>query len=302
MIRLLFMEDLGLFLRSLAEAPSEPSIIVIVTHAGLIGLFTLFSLPFAYGLAAVARDAHVQSRAVQEFRSFGGLGVTVVVTVMMIGYLSTRQVYDKFWERSVRVEQKFQVGSDSSTVQIRSSEFLDGLRVIAGSRDTVLGGRLTNYTSATWNAGAVPWLTVERSDHLFQDSTSTDTTLAIRRDLMLRSAIRPFIVEVHYYGIGIRHVNSPWAMGARRRAFSNSPNSATLTWYSFPDSILTIPVTFTLVKGTYVSESIIVTYDTLWSPLRVSREFTYATYRTIVTADDTLRTGGEKSFLADAEE
>jgi hypothetical protein len=302
MIRLLFVEDLQLFLRELAKAPSEPSTVVILIHAGLIGLFTLFSLPFAYGLVAVARDAQIRSRLFLKFRSYAGLGVTTVVTVMMIGYLATRQVYDGLWERDVRVEQKYHIGSDTSTVQIRSSEFLDGLHVIVGSRDTVLEGRLTKYAPAMGSSGAVPWLTVERSDHLLYDSTSSDSALTLRRDLTLRSAIRPFIVEVHYYGIGIRHVSSPWAMGARRRAFSDSPNSATLSWYAFPDSILTIPVTLTLLKGTHVSESIIVTYDTLWSPVRVIREFTYATYRTMVTADDTLRAGEGKTFLADAEE
>jgi len=295
-IRLVFFEELGLFLRMFADSPARPEVVLVI-HAVLVVLFTLLSLPFAHGLIAVAQDAPVQSRLLQRLRTLPAFGVLLLVTAALMGYLSTRPVYSKLWDRDVRVEQRYRIGADSSVVEIRSSEYLDQLAVNVKSRDTLLQGQLTKYSFVPERPSAVSWLKLEQG---VEDSTSNDTTIVLHRTLVLRSALRPYIVEVHYYGRGMISLSSPWSTGSRRRGGDEGPHSRTFTWYSFPDSLITLPLTVALRKGTSVAESITVTYDTLSYPVRATRALTSVRYRTVVTASDTLRAARGGDDLAGA--
>ena len=286
MLHLLFPEELGLFIRMFAEIPDQ-FLYTAITHLVLTLIFTLFMLPFAYGFAAVYRDAGVELRWLRRFETGRGILITLGIAVLMIAYLLTRPLYDDWWSRDVRVEQRYQMGKDTTSVEVVSAEYLDGLKVTRGEGDTVLQGRFTKFAYA--DPAPVRWLSVRGTSMPAHDSSDTDSTVSIRRSLTLDSQIRPYIVEVSYDGSGLKETRSPWSMGARPRGPGAPRHARSYTWYSFPDSVLTVPVTLTMAKGATVTETVTVTYASAAFPIRVSRPATTAEYRTIVTSADTIR-------------
>lgn len=287
-LHLLFMEDLGLYLRAFAAFEDDSLLVTGAVHAGLIFVFTIVLLPFAYGFVAVCRDARLELRWLERFRSVRGLGYTVLVFALLSGYLSTRPVYGELWQRLVRVEQEYAEGSDSSTVHVRSSEFLTGLDIRYAGKDTIITGKTTGYTPIATKPGPVQWLSVRRNDEPERDTTTSDSTLTTRRDLRLQSAIRPYMVEVKYNGKGLIAASSTWSEGERRGGISGTADARVFSWYSFPDTVLDIPVDLRWKKGSTLTETVTVTYDTLAYPLTVSHLFTIPQYRTVVTSADTL--------------
>jgi hypothetical protein len=214
----------------------------------------------------------------------GALAIGVVLILLQ------RPVYSPWWERQVRVEQRQSLGADSSTVRVESAEYLRGDTISWNGRDTVLDGRINAFMPALTPQPVVHWLQVERTDEEVADSSATDSSATMRRLLLLTSALRPYVVEVSYRAAGQNRVTSSWSAGARQRGIGGpDPNATVFTWYSFPDSILAVPVTISAPVGTKVTESITVTYDTLSYPLRVSGDLAGVAYRTIVTAADTFR-------------
>jgi len=60
------------------------------------------------------------------------------------------------------------------------------------------------------------------------------------------------------------------------------------SWYAFPESVLVIPVTFTLRDTQKVRETIEVTFDSLAYPVIMHRDETYFTKRSVVNATRTF--------------
>jgi hypothetical protein len=94
-------------------------------------------------------------------------------------------------------------------------------------------------------------------------------------DLTLVMARRPYTVTITYStrNDGVPEVMTPWYTRVDKGA-------RTIQWYSFPDSILKIPISFTTAGGDSVRERIEVTFDRLAQPMTVEREMTYVIPRT----------------------
>jgi hypothetical protein len=62
-----------------------------------------------------------------------------------------------------------------------------------------------------------------------------------------------------------------------------------ISWYSFPDSVLRIPVSFQISGMDSVRETIEVAFDGLADPMRFERELTYVIPRTRYLAGHVYR-------------
>jgi hypothetical protein len=106
--------------------------------------------------------------------------------------------------------------------------------------------------------------------------------------------VRPLSVELRYHSEKPLTVTSPWAQGSRRRDLGPTGTTGVFTWYSFPELPLRIPVTLRVARGQTVTESLEVTYDTLFAPVRFSAPDMNVRKRMIMTRRDTLHApGGE---------
>ena len=103
------------------------------------------------------------------------------------------------------------------------------------------------------------------------------------RDVTIHSVTRPYRVQVRYSSELPLDLSSPWAYQRAGRFEKESDRVGVFSWYSFPDTLLEIPVTFSLRDTQRVQEKIEVTFDTLAYPMHLAKDLTDFEKRTVVT-------------------
>ena len=285
---LVFFDGLALFQRIYANNQMSKWWQEALVHVAFIMALAAISLPFMHGFAAVYRGSGKDLLWLKKFRGKTGLAIATVACVVVCAYLSTRPVYDKKWYNTVRVEHKYELGADTNAVEIKGSEYFDGLTGRINGRDTTLTGR-TNFASLPFLKNlAVPWLEVARPTA--NPATRSDSVWNVDRVLEIHSRFRPLRIHVTYASDEPFEVESTWAHGAKSPDPSQREDEKrkVFRWYSFPDTLLTIPVTFALRDSQRVSEFIEVVFDSVAYPISLKREFTQVSFRTTVTAVDTF--------------
>jgi hypothetical protein len=213
----------------------------------------------------------------------------LVAAVAVVLYISRRPVYDRLWYRTVRVEQQFVLGSDSSKITVKGTDYLNGLRIRIDGKDTLIADHTTFSRLEPHGVSTVPWCMVERESHSGDSAKAVDSLSPVERFVHIRSQIRALRVHLDYSSSEPFEVSSPWSNSSPGRLHRDSDRKKSFTWYSFPDTALSIPLTFRMHDGQRIAENIEVTYDSLAYPMQMSREFTNITERTIVTSNDTLQ-------------
>ncbi len=272
MLRVVFSEWSPLFFRGAAMALSADIPTWLMFNGGMILFLSLYILPFLYVGAAVVRDTPQLTLFIPRARTIGALSVVVIAFVAFAGYLMTQPVYDTYWHRDLRIEQRYDMNKHKKEISIKSGEYLSDLNITHGGNDTLIDTRATSATITPSNAFDTTWLTVERQEQKHQ---LNDTTTNYNVELTLRAVTRPYTVTVTYY-LGkdkMTSFDTHWK-------FRNDNGLQTISWYSFPDSILKIPVEFQITGSDSVRESIEVTFATLADPMTVERELTYVIPRT----------------------
>jgi len=287
-LHLIFLEGLGLLQRGLAG-----SVITVWWKVGLVDavyslVFVVLSFPFVFGVSAVYRSSVGDLFWLKRFGSTRSLLFLVPVILVVAIVLMNRPVYDRQWQRTVRAEQRYEIGSDSSSLQIRGGEFLDGLLVTIAGRDTVLRGGTNTFVPQLGKGSGVDWVTFSSQQETRADSSVKDSSLTVQRTVELLGSRRPLSVEIRYRSDQPFELKSRWSQGGRRSGSLRSETGKTLSWYAFPDSILDVPVMLTMKPGQKVIESVELTYPDLAAPVTLRRELTTVTTRTIVSKTDTV--------------
>lgn len=321
-LRLVFVEPLTFLQRLFAGA-----VIKGFWHSALVDLlyimgFMFLSLPFVFGLAALYRESGRDLFFLKRFRSTRAVILPSLAALAFGGYLLAVPDYDESWQKSVRIEQRYMMGEDSSTVRITGSEGVEDVSLVTRGREPGIvrtgDGASDAEESARSGQGDVPgamdgrrlgtsafsasvappsgadWLSYEQTTAVRPDSSRPDSLVRLDRVIDLYSPIHPLGVTVRYHSEQPMTVTSPWAFDSRRRSVTADGKSAALTWYSYPEMPLRIPVQLKVHRGQSVMESVEATYDTLAAPLRASAPLTFFRYRTTIVRHDTLRApGGE---------
>jgi hypothetical protein len=135
-LRIIFIEMLTLLQREMSGAPFEGWLRDGVVDLGYVTLFMFLSLPFVFGLAALYRTTDKDFFLLRRFRSPKGLIVPIGGILALGVYLLSASVYDSSWQKFVRVEQRYVMGEDSSTVRITGSEGVEDVSLSGtGERD-----------------------------------------------------------------------------------------------------------------------------------------------------------------------
>jgi hypothetical protein len=176
------------------------------------------------------------------------------------------------------IHQSYVEGSLEGRMTVTSGEYLDGARIRWGGRDTLINARTTEVLLGEFAAPNTPWLRPERSIE-----ASGDTPTRVSITLTLSSAYRPYTLSVQYRPLAgqMLDVSSPYV-------FSMDGSSLTMNWYSFPDTVLVIPISFTLVGSDTVEEIIRATFKEAMTPVSVEKALSTPVLETEVTATDTL--------------
>ncbi len=283
--RLVFIEELGLIQHILLGIRLDAFWKNLLYHLSYAVLFSVISLPFAYVAVAVHLGAGADMFALNKFRTWRGLAAAGVVVVLLVAFLASREVYDKFWQPTVRVQETLKMGSDTAAVEISSGEYLSGLSVTHGGIDTTLHGRVNNFSIRPVLSPSCIWPTIVPS---VSDTMGVDSMRSVTRRLEINSPVPPFTVSVTYRSSEPFEVTSDWVHGGNRRGPEEPERVKSFYWYSFPQMPLAVPVTFTLKPGQKVTERVEIVYDTLAYPVQLQRPLTVFTKRFVVSKEDTI--------------
>ena len=288
MVRLIFFEEFRLYERLITQTMFQFFSQTLLHNGAFIVFFVIISLPFACAFAAVYRDSGVDLLWLRKLRTRPGLIVVACAAAGMSIVLLTRPVYDRQWAKNIRVEQQYTVGADSSIITIKGSEYLSGLSVRDGVKDTVLNEHTTFHKVQPSGRSGVSWCAVNAIVFAV-DSSKKDSLRTVERRINIHTGIRPLRIGLTYTSPTAFQVQSPYAHGGDTQRLGRETDSRkTFSWYSFPDTDLVVPITFTLKADQKVTEHLEVVYDSLAYPLTVRSALSNTSMRTIVTATDTV--------------
>ncbi len=274
MLRLVFSEWSSLIFRLAAfSMPSDMSTWILF-NGGAILFFSIYLLPFLFTAAAVVRDSGSLQAIIPRLRSPRAGMVPAIGYALMAAILLSQPVYDRFWFKNAGVEESYDMDKSTKDVVIRSGEYLSGLHIRHGGVDTIIDARTTIARIAPRGGFDTSWLTVGRQDVRQQIGDTTIHDI----ELTLSMTRRPFTVAVYYVGgkDKLASFNTPWT-------FASDEGIRKISWYSFPDSSLKIPVKLRTVGSDSIKERIEVTFAGLAYPMDVQREMTYMIPRTRYT-------------------
>lgn len=285
LLRLVFFEELGLIQRSITENRIHSLAGLTFYHALYIVFFALLSLPFVLGFATIYRASGRDLLWLGKYRSKSALIGALAATIGLSVYLLFQPVYDGRWCNDVLVEQRFDLGADSSRIELKASEYLDGTEMRSGNRQRMIAGRTDYQTYSPTEPSTVHWASLERRT---DTANAEGDSVVSQRDIQLHSLLRPYTVTISYRSELPFTVQSRWAHGGNVRLGRETDRFKIFSWYSFPDTNLEVPIAFGLVKGQRIAERVEVTYDSLAYDLHLSRKFMNVQYRTVVAAIDTF--------------
>jgi hypothetical protein len=159
-----------------------------------------------------------------------------------------------------------------------SGEYFKGLQVYLSDRDTVISSRKRDVLLKNFTFDRPPWIRVERTKTTSEDSGTTfDMTVKIH------FKYRPQNFSLTYSSgkKKLENVFSPFAL-------SSSTHSTSLRWQSFPDTVLQIPIHFTVVNGDSVTETVEARFVEMVEPVRAEKEFANISARTTMKRTEVL--------------
>ncbi len=204
----------------------------------IVLFFSFWAFPFLLGFAAVFFDSRIDFRWLNllKQKTTGALVASLFI-VTVIG-LSLESSYTQEWKPAVRVEETFSLDSTKGDLIVKATEYLTGTHVKFAGLDTTLRETSTEADfGRILSVPVTPWVVVNRTIQL----TKRDSTAAVDLTLHVDMQHRPFKFRISYSTDRgkILNASSPYALGTSDRALS-------VQWSAFPDSSLTIPISFTM--------------------------------------------------------
>jgi len=272
MFRLIFSEGFFLFARTMTEIPAEGAASFYL-HIFYIFFFSVWSFPFLLAFAALYLDSHNRISWLRAFGKPAGGIATAVIVLGCVVYLSTIPAYSQRWKQKITVNQSLNLDEGRGIITVSSSDYLDGALVSVDGRDTSLVGRETLARLTSFDASQHQWVTVERTVE-----ASGDSNISFDIRLHIRTLHRPYTLSVTFAGgTGTpTDVRTPFV-------WSPGPNSITFRWYSFPDTAVFLPVSFTVTGSDSVKEYIEASFIEQPIPVSISKELTTVVSRTNVS-------------------
>ena len=281
MVRLIFSEGFGLLSRAMTLLPGGAGIEVLY-HAILILFFALWSFAFALAFMAISFDSGREFPAFRWFTSaWGGIATAFLFAVTVL-WLSLSPSYSSLWQQQVTVHQRLDANSASGQITVTSNEYLDGAHIRWASGDTVITDRTLEADLGRFSPPGKAWIELERTPEASDDSSG-------RHSLLLSVAFehRPTSFSLRYRsGPGqIRDVSTPFVHTIESDGF-------TIEWYGVPDSVLVIPVAFTVTGTAALEEEATAMFSTPLVPVSVQKELTCSTVETEVVRRSTFGPDG----------
>ena len=162
-------------------------------------------------------------------------------------FLANRPAVSQEWKQSIWIEQEFDLDRNEGTMKVRSPEYLTGARIRHAGIDTLIESWELAVSFDGLPFPDEPWMRTKREVTFHHSDTLT--TVDIRLHITTKS--RPYVLTATYSTTNgpILEVNTPAAV-------ARTENTVSISWYSFPDTSLVVPLSLTVRRGVRLKEKI----------------------------------------------
>ncbi len=273
LFRLFFSEADSLLFRFTAPQLPATTGLILAINAGWIVVLSVLVVSWLPGAAAVIRRRENPWTFIGAVKARRFMVITAGLYGISILLLLVVPSYERPWYPRVQIEQIDLPGVADDTVSVRGSEYLTDAVIRHGSVDTLIGKRTLRYVGRIGFADDTRWLDVTRevTPRVADSSTAYDVLLG------LRTPFRPYTVSVFYSSARGNPTQIATALRTR-----SSAGGTKISWYSFPDTLITLPARFLVAAGDTLREEITVTFDSLMAPVDFRYRESDVTRRTVV--------------------
>jgi hypothetical protein len=249
---------------------------IVIANSVAIILCTLISLPFLFGLATIYRDAKILELLVEKFRSLKTGLALAVCFIAVLFWLASLPSYTSRLVAHVHIEQNFDLKNKKQTHTIHSSDFLNNVILHYDNRDTLFSGQINSFDLPVRAPLQTSWVRIQRTKEILKKNDTTNFHLSI----LVSSLKRPYHIEIDFYGSenGFRNIATPLK-------YTSKKNKLSFSFYSFPDTSVTLPVSFQTVGCDSVTENASVTFSEPFLPITPERENTAFIFRSHFTEE-----------------
>jgi len=252
--RLIFSEADALLFRFIAPTFPGTFMAGMVINGIWVAVLTLIVFSWLPGFVAMVRVHGGSGRVLAAIRSRRFLVITAGLFGIYTTYLVLLPSYERPWYPDLHIERVADLTEGTDTVRIRGSEYLSGAEIRFDGTDTIIGDNSLTFHSPAGARTGDPWLSVARDIQ----TTRTDSATVYHVTIDITTTRRPYTLNVTYRSSA---GNPPPVSTSLRSRIRGSATA--ISWYSFPDTPLRVPVSFTVQDGDTIRETIEATFDTL---------------------------------------
>jgi len=285
MYRLVFSECVNLLARSLVlfGYPIDPGRSLLI-HLAYVLFFSLYAFPFLLGFAAIYADSGTDLLWLRAFRKRTGIILSGSLFALTALWLSTQPSYSTLWRQNISVEQNLNVSTGIGSTVVRSPEYLKGATLHSPTYDTAITSNLHVVRIAQPLTVDSSWISQER-----EVKASKDSLWKYDISLRLRLKHRPYTLRVSYSTpVGkIRDCSTVFATNI-------SEQSVSVSWYSFPDTSILIPMHLVVSGTDTLTQSIEAVFVEQAQPLAIVKGLANVTSRTTMTSTEQFSGSSKK--------
>jgi len=245
MFRLFFTETFDFLARFMHAQPEITPLVNSLVILSFILFFSIWAFPFLLGFAAVYFDSGKDLLWLKILKQRTAGIVAVALFVVTVVFLLQESSYSQEWKPSIRIEENFNLDSASGSLSVRSPEYLGGTRIAFAGLDTTIAGKTTEVKfERSLPLPTDPWIRIVRT----MQTARKDSMVAVELLLRVDMKYRPFKLKIGYSSNRGRLISasSPFASGTTDKSIS-------LQWSSFPDTSLSIPISFSIAASDSLS-------------------------------------------------
>ncbi|MGD1045056.1 MAG: M28 family peptidase [Bacteroidota bacterium] len=264
MFRLMFSEGFVFLGRTMALHATQLTWMYVALNIFYILFFALWSFPFLLGFAAIYYDCGINLLWLKQWRSRSGLIAFCALFLLCGITLLFIPSYSDEWRQSIAINQTLDLNTGKGKVLLKSSEYLKNLCVHLADKDTNISSWDRELLLKEFTFDRIPWIHIEHTNIISSDSNTTFDILA----------------KVHFK---YRPINFTLTYSAGKNKIDNvsstdvaniTDHAVSLRWQSLPDTVMMIPIHFSVAKADSVTETIEAKFTEMIEPVRIEKELT----------------------------
>jgi len=284
LFRFFFNEGFALFARVMPEATMTSGLgFSVMWFMFLVVFFALWFFPPFLSFAALYKQTQADMFWLNSFKRKTGIALAGSTFLICALWLASEPSYTETRKQAMRIDQHFNYNSGKGGVYIRSGDYLSKARVQSAILDTIIPGWTREFKVKDLVTPQDPWIFTARS----VETEGTDSAMRVNIRATLRFKYRPLSLVLTYTAgkKGLKDAGSSLA-------FATTPQTVSLRWNSFPDTVMLAPVHFTVLDSDSIAESVEAVFVQPLEAVQVYKEMAHVFTRTTLYQRTTFSVPG----------